>query len=422
MATAVVGELQGQIATLRTELYAVRRGLWEAQQARDQVSVERDAFRQRISGLEVEAEQLQSRADQAEDAQRLMSALQPELDQLRGEVAQRRDAQQETAKASQELEEAKATAEKECLRLRRARDELAASVLAAEQRASDAETDLLRSEEETAALHAELRMLQEQAASQEAARDDKLEAGTSSLKAAEEQTAALATKLAAAKDENDHSQKQCQALQTDVAGLQEALNAERMKGKGSGSREKSEQMAASSKAAQAALQSLEVQVARLRVSRDKLLAEVDSLSAELERLGLENTALLQGTGDLREASQKWELQTMEGLEQNQKLMDLLSESAAWPAPATGPDQDGQKAQLLQAEASSMQQDSHQDLGAQLLQAHSRTAELELHVRALCCELLRAHSTSGAVQRAMVPALSGIEAQLMDLTRLESLPA
>ena len=37
---------------------------------------------------------------------------------------------------------------------------------AAEQRASDAETDLLRSEEETAALHAELRMLQEQAASQ----------------------------------------------------------------------------------------------------------------------------------------------------------------------------------------------------------------------------------------------------------------
>ena len=108
MATAVVGELQGQIATLRTELYAVRRGLWEAQQARDQVgsrntqnfvlyadslsyasvqlqvSVERDAFRQRISGLEVEAEQLQSRADQAEDAQRLMSTLQPELDQLRG--------------------------------------------------------------------------------------------------------------------------------------------------------------------------------------------------------------------------------------------------------------------------------------------------------------------------------------------------
>ena len=34
-------------------------------------------------------------------------------------------------------------------------------------------------------------------------------------------------------------------------------------------------------------------MARLRVSRDKLLAEVDSLSAELERLGLENTALLQ---------------------------------------------------------------------------------------------------------------------------------
>ena len=41
------------------------------------------------------------------------------------------------------------------------------------------------------------------------------------------------------------------------------------------------------------LQGLEVQVARLRISRDKLLAEVDSLSAELERLGLENTALIQ---------------------------------------------------------------------------------------------------------------------------------
>lgn len=41
------------------------------------------------------------------------------------------------------------------------------------------------------------------------------------------------------------------------------------------------------------VQGLEVQVARLRISRDKLLAEVDSLSAELERLGLENTALIQ---------------------------------------------------------------------------------------------------------------------------------
>lgn len=37
MATAVVSELQGQISTLRTELYSVRRSLWEAQQSRDQV-------------------------------------------------------------------------------------------------------------------------------------------------------------------------------------------------------------------------------------------------------------------------------------------------------------------------------------------------------------------------------------------------
>lgn len=37
----------------------------------------------------------------------------------------------------------------------------------------------------------------------------------------------------------------------------------------------------------------------------------------------------------------------------------------------------------------------QGLAAQLLQAHSRTAELELQVRALCCELLRAHDASGA---------------------------
>ena len=37
----------------------------------------------------------------------------------------------------------------------------------------------------------------------------------------------------------------------------------------------------------------------------------------------------------------------------------------------------------------------QGLAAQLLQAHSRTAELELQVKALCCELLRAHDASGA---------------------------
>ena len=34
------------------------------------------------------------------------------------------------------------------------------------------------------------------------------------------------------------------------------------------------------------------------------------------------------------------------------------------------------------------------LAQQLLQANSRTAELELQVRALCCELLRAHESSG----------------------------
>lgn len=46
-----------------------------------------------------------------------------------GQVAQHQEQQQETAKSHKELEEGKSKAEKECLRLRRARDELAASVL-----------------------------------------------------------------------------------------------------------------------------------------------------------------------------------------------------------------------------------------------------------------------------------------------------
>ncbi|KAK9824757.1 hypothetical protein WJX74_005324 [Apatococcus lobatus] len=299
---------------------------------------------------------------------------------------------------------------------------------AAEQRASDAEADLLRAEEELASVGAELRGLQEQMSSQEAAQGSRQEAEANSVSAAEERSTALAAQLASARAEADQGQARCQTLETDIKGLQQALRAEQSKSKGSPSKPDASDTLATLRASQTAVQGLEVQVARLRISRDKLLAEVDALSAELERLGLENTALMQGTDALRESCSKWEAQATEGLEQNQKLMDLLSESAAWPESAEavpandkpGSLQDSSRTGLT-AQAAVSAPPSEIGLAQQLLQAHSRTAELELQVRALCCELLRAHESSGAAQRVMLPALSGIEAQLMELARLGSVP-
>lgn len=56
----------------------------------------------------------------------------------------------------------------------------------------------------------------------------------------------------------------------------------------------------------------------------------------------------------------------------------------------------------------------QAMEAALLSEKARSAELELHLRALAAELLRSQQASMSIGRAVLPVLSGIEYRLTDM--------
>ena len=117
---------------------------------------------------------------------------------------------------------------------------------------------------------------------------------------------------------------------------------------------------------------MHMQVARLKASRDKLIAQVSIQLAETDRMSVESAALaqvlhalttdlawpiaqwglfwftisvatwrcalhaLQALDEAREAAGKWERQFQEALGQQERLKDLLEESALWQAGARHP--------------------------------------------------------------------------------------
>lgn len=163
------------------------------------------------------------------------------------------------------------------------------------------------------------------------------------------------------------------------------------------------------------LDQLHTAVVKLKASRDRLLAQLDAQAAELDRLSGERAALEAGLAAAEDASARLMTQLQGSLEQNERLKDLLDESAQWAgatvlarenlAAAVGAPraEGGAEAAAAAAEALAVER--------------ARVVDLDLQVRALCAELTRALQANAAVNNNVLPLLSNIEDRLEGVARL-----
>lgn len=216
--------------------------------------------------------------------------------------------------------------------------------------------------------------------------------------------------------------------------------------------------AAAAAAAGALVADLQQRIAALKASRDKLIGAFDGQAAEIERLSGDNAALTEALTQLRDVAAKWEAQAQDSLSQNERLKDLLEESAMWDTPgilpgasvgsgasgagggtAAGNSAAGGAAPAAGAAGGTAAEggvSAPGDAGAvangsggsgvaglaercqrfekELLMEKARSAQLDLQVRALCMELTRAAQCSSQMQSALMPMLGGIEARLVQV--------
>ncbi|BDA49359.1 hypothetical protein COCOBI_13-4710 [Coccomyxa sp. Obi] len=407
---------------LRAELYAARRSVGTLEQSLSKVTEERDGLAQKLLHLQS--------LDRTGEVQQLQAALKAESD----------------AKKSAEEALQKITLERQ--RLQRARDELATNLLAAQQRAQEAEEDQQRAEEQTAAAIAELRALQTRLSAEAAEHSRGIENDASSngssrdLEVERSRNAVLAAALSSAKAERKHAQAEAAAARQLVLQLEQQLQMANSAGpppprlpdssvtsNGPVSVAQSEPPqddATDTEAMAKQIATLRRQVMQLKTSRDKLLSELDIQFIEAERLGNESNALSQALQEQREAAGTWERQAQEACAQLERLKDLLEESAQWrrepptPPSRSEPGENGVPTSGEQdsttegdkAEADKQYIQAHiLDMEQRLMQESTRSAALDLQVRALCAELHRAAHATAGLGRSVLPALNGIESRL-----------
>ncbi|KAI3430474.1 hypothetical protein D9Q98_005069 [Chlorella vulgaris] len=396
---------------------------------------------------------------------------------------------EEERRLRRQAEDAAAAAAADATRLQRARDELATALLAAERRAAEAEEDQLRAESTAAALQQALR--EQQQAAEGADRQASVAAASvpppsdapqqSTLKqvpSLHQDSHSMAADLDILLTELDQERQRSEELvRTLEAAEREAVLAtekffkaqQRIKQLESGGKrglfggKKAPALAAAaldpSEAGSAtnlatagggeeaaAVQQLQQRIAALKASRDKLIGAFDAQAAEIERLSGDNAALAEATAQLRDVAAKWEAQAQDSLSQNERLKDLLEESATWslppaaPKPVTtpqasassrssaetaahtagaaavpGPDGEGGLAATAAAggDAAALVE-LCQRFERELLLEKAKSAQLDLQVRALCMELTRAAQSSSQMQAALLPMLGGIEARLVQV--------
>ncbi|CAL8464239.1 g3774 [Coccomyxa elongata] len=407
---------------LRAELYAARRSVGSLEQSLSKVTEERDGLAQKLQHLQS--------LDCTGEVQQLQAALKAESD----------------ARKSAEEVLQKITLERQ--RLQRARDELATNLLAAQQRAQEAEEDLQRAEEQTAAATAELRILQTRLSGDRAerARDSQNDAANNEmsqdLEVERSRNAVLAAALSSAKAEREHAQAEAAAARQRVQQLEQQLQYANCAGPppprlpdpsvtsngplSVAQPAPSQDGATDPEALVKQIATFRRQVLQLKTSRDKLLSELDIQFIEAERLGNENSALSQALQEQLEAAGTWERQAQEACAQLERLKDLLEESAQWrrepptPPSRAEPGEDGVPTtgeQETATEGDKGQADKQYvqahilDLEQRLMQESARSAALDLQVRALCAELHRAAHATAGLGRSVLPALNGIESRI-----------
>ncbi|PRW32984.1 ubiquinone biosynthesis [Chlorella sorokiniana] len=407
-----------------------------------------------------------------------------ELEQLRVQVARLEEQLAEEQHLRRAAEAATEAVAADRSRLQRARDELAAALLAAEKR-------VLEAEEEAAAAHAAAAAAQQQLQAggggtggqqgtlqreQQQARAAGVSPSPQRRQLTEEEAADAEVLLAALDQERQRSEELVRTLE---AAEREAVSATEKLLK---AQAKIEQLKAKGKAKDKggvsgippspslasldggeAVEALQARIAALKASRDKLIGAFDAQAAEIERLSGDNAALAESLAQLRDAAAKWEAQAQASLAQNERLKDLLEESATWSIPAapgsasapsssvaggggsTAAAAAVQAAEALTAAAAAAGSPRVGEGGGsgaagagsngaaggsslaelcrrferELLLEKARSTQLDLQVRALCMELTRAAQSSGQMQAALLPMLGGVEARLVQVLGLKA---
>eukprot|EP00798_Chlamydomonas_sp_ICE-L_P002911 gene2912-17110_t len=141
-------------------------------------------------------------------------------------------------------------------------------------------------------------------------------------------------------------------------------------------------------------------VSKLKLSRDKLLEEIDTQWEELDRLASEHRCTAEELERTRRLATNWEAQAQDNLSQLDSLKDCLHESANWTVTA-----DTQPGSMAQAVKKALNE---------LLKEKAKTSDLEVQVRALAGELLRQQHANMALGSSVLPVLSGFEVRLDDM--------
>ncbi len=287
--------------------------------------------------------------------------------------------------------------------MQRARDELAKTVLALEQRAAEAEEEAIR-------LRQELSDARKTAAAGPPPSPGPTDDGREDIhsqRLLRSDVELLLKELDAEKKAYRKLEKVASGAQRDAAKAAERLAAAKATIK---ALKKGKAPIDDSDSEEDTRAQLQGRIAALKNARDRLIEALDGQAAEAERLGAENAALAEAAAEAKDAAARWEAQAQEALTQSSRLKDLLEESAQWSLGGGGDGSSGGEGEGAAGALEGKLREAEREVLAQ----QARAAGLEVQVRALCAELTRVVAHSAALHRAAHPLLGDVEARLASM--------
>ncbi|KAF6161112.1 hypothetical protein GIB67_007753 [Kingdonia uniflora] len=303
-----------------------------------------------------------------------------------------------------------------------AREDFSTQLRMAKKRLKEAEEEQYRTEEDAAALRAELNSLQQHTIMNPLGDMPSLGNSTDHLQAMEKELVDLKLELQQEllKRQQEHQRVEAEqvrssALMDENQVLEERLTA--LTKKNSENLEESASYALSTQEKEILekqLHDMAVMVERLEGSRQKLLIEVDSQSSEIERLFEENYNLSTSYEEVVGVVVQWENQVKDCLNQNEELrglLDKLRTEQAYMQPLN--------ATRAQSGSVETEKDSNHSfeisvLKAQLSKEQSRAEDLSAEIMKLSAERQHAVQSYNGLARLYKPVLRNIESSLIKI--------
>eukprot|EP01026_Neomeris_dumetosa_P070995 TRINITY_DN713_c0_g1_i2.p1 TRINITY_DN713_c0_g1~~TRINITY_DN713_c0_g1_i2.p1 ORF type:complete len:426 (-),score=70.30 TRINITY_DN713_c0_g1_i2:667-1944(-) len=393
-------EAQQEINQLRDELFQAKRTAWQKTKDLEELNKSKQQLSQQVQALGQQVQQLEKDAVWGKGLSEEVISLRENVDNLSKENEQLKEARRilqqelvEERNARETIESQKGLLESERSRLLHESDGLKSEVKFLKRRIHEVEEELVTAEQEAVSLRTEVR-----GGASTTSSDIQRQASLSRAKSLE---------LQEEKAKVDKLSKQIISHQQEIEQLQTVLeNSQQLQSQ----QPPSSNVSQSIENAPQKLQEMERKVIMFKKSRDKLLAEVDTQSVEIDRLLSENYALSNSLRECEELQNKWKMQAEDSLVQIEKLKDMMEESASWVVVegniTSGETEYQKKVSFLEQE---------------LVQGRAKIAKMDLQIRALCAEYTKAAQYSGTLQASMLPVLNGIEGRLMRLKNDQILP-